>query len=123
MRDDFQDEVDLAVEHVALAHFGEATNVVLERAEGVLGLGFQRDHGEDGDRKAQFGGIEIGVIATDDAQFLQRADTAQAGGGGEADAAGQIDVGDPPFSLQLGEEPPVDLVKVSHLNRDAFRAF
>src|SRR6185503_20779619 len=93
LADDLEDEVDLAVEHVALAHLGQALDVILERLEVFLRLALEADHREHGDGEAQARGVEIGMIAANHARFLERADAAQAGRRGQSHAAGEIDVG------------------------------
>jgi hypothetical protein len=52
-----------------------------------LGLALQPDHGEDLHLEAQFARIDLGVVAADEARFLQRADPAQAGRRRDAHAA------------------------------------
>ena len=99
-RDDLQDEVYFAVEHVALADFRDRRDMRFERREVAFGLAAQADHREHGDRVAQGRGVELGVIALDRAGFLQRADAAQAGRGGQPDAIGQLDIGHPPVRLE-----------------------
>ena len=114
---DFQDEVDFAVEHMAFAHFGNVGDMRFEGGEVVLRLAAQRHHREDGNREAEAGGIEIGVIAADHTRFLQRADAAQAGRRGEADAFGELDVGHAPILLQMSEDLTIDPIErhcVSH---------
>src|SRR3546814_9900775 len=76
--DDLEDEVDFTVEHVTFADFGNVRHVLFEFGEIALGLALEADHREHGDRIAQRGRIEFGVIPLDRAGFLQRADAAQA---------------------------------------------
>jgi len=112
--DDLEDEIDLAVEHVALAHLGQRAHVLLELAQRFLGLALQADQREDGDRKAQLRRVKLGMIAPDHARLLQRAHPAQAGRRGQAHALRQLDIGDAPFILQLGEKAPIDPVECCH---------
>ena len=56
------------------------------------------------------------MVPLDHALFLERADATQAGGRGEPDAVGELDVGDAPFVLQLGQQTAVDFVKIGHLD-------
>src|SRR5690606_12245097 len=112
--DDLEDKVDLAVQHVAFAHFGQSGDVLLERAQIAFGLALQADHGEDHDREAEAGRVEIGVVAADHARFLQRTHAAQARRSGEPDPARQIDVGDAPFRLEFSQQPAVYAVERRH---------
>lgn len=99
---------------MAFAHFGQAAHVLLELAQGILGLALERDQGKDHDRIAKLGRIKIGVITADDARFLQRAHPAQAGRRGQPDPLGQLDVGDAPFVLQFGQKPAIDRIQICH---------
>ena len=63
---------------MTFAHFGQVAHRFFELAQCFFGLAFQGNHRENGDREAQFRAIQIGVIAADHAQFLERADPAQA---------------------------------------------
>ena len=89
--------------------------MIFELAERFLGLTFQRNEREDGDRITQLRRVQFGVIALDDAGFLERANPAQARRRGQPDARGQFHVGHPAFVLQLGQQPAIDLIKVGHL--------
>jgi hypothetical protein len=96
---------------------GNVGDMRFEGGEIVLCLAAQRHHREDGNREAEAGGIEIGVIAADHTRFLQRADAAQAGRRGEADAFGELDVGHAPILLQMSEDLTIDPIErhcVSH---------
>ena len=110
MGDDLQDEIDLAVEHVAFADLRQGGDMVFKGAQIGFGLALQADHGEHGDAIAQRHRIQIGVIALDDAIFFQRAHAAQAGRGGEASPSGKIDVGDAAFGLQMTQDHAIDIV-------------
>ena len=54
------------------------------------------------------GGVDVGVVAADHAGALERAHAAQARRGREADALGQLDVGEPPVGLQLAEDCAIE---------------
>src|SRR5690554_307209 len=111
LADDLEDEVDFPVEHVTFADVWKIGNVLLESAQVFLGLALEADHREDRDRETEAGWIEIGVVAANDASFLQRANAAQARWRGEADTAGKINVGDAAFGLKLGQQPAVYAVE------------
>lgn len=115
--DDFQDKIDLAVEHVAFAHFGQLRHVVFKFAERAFGLALQTDHGEHRDRKAELRCVEIGVISFDNAFFLQRANAAQTRWRSQADAVRQFNIRDAPFVLQFSKQFAVDFVKIGQCMR------
>ncbi|PAV74996.1 hypothetical protein WR25_10395 [Diploscapter pachys] len=96
---------------MAFAHFGNVGDMGFEGREIVLRLAAQRDHREDGNREAEAGGIEIGVIAADHTRFLQRTHAAQAGRRCEADAFGELDVGHAPILLQMSEDLTIDPIE------------
>src|SRR3546814_2214442 len=83
MAHDLEDEVDLAVEHMAFADLGQRVHMLFKGAQISLGLAFQAHHRKDGDAIAQAFRIESGVIAANDAGFLQTADPSPARGGGD----------------------------------------
>src|SRR3546814_1216280 len=56
-RDDLEQKVDFAVQHIAFAHFGEAADIILERLQVGFGLAAQADHRKDGDAIAELRGI------------------------------------------------------------------
>jgi hypothetical protein len=67
------------------------------------------------------GGVEPGGDDPDDAGLLQAADPVQGRGGGEADQAGQLDVGAVRVLLQDGQQLDVNIVKLNgHLTIDYF---
>src|SRR3990167_7369598 len=109
---DLQQKIGLARQHVALANLVPAGDQVLERLEIGLGLAVQPDQREHGDAVAQGFGAEFGMIALDDAGALKGADPAQAGGGGNASALRQIDVGHATVGLQIAENAPIDSIEL-----------
>ena len=111
-RDHLQDEVDLAVQHMAFAHFGQGVDMVLERLEIGLGLALEADHREHGDGVAQHRRIDHGMIGGDGAGFLQRTDTAQARRCRQPDLARQIHIGHPAIVLQFAQDLQVDVVDI-----------
>ena len=96
---------------MAFADLRQRRDMLLERAQVVLGLAAQADHREDGDGIAERLGFEIGVVAADHAGLLERADPAQARRGGQPGALGEIDVGDPPLGLEMCQDDPVDRIE------------
>jgi hypothetical protein len=55
-------------------------------------------------------GVDAGVVAGDDAGPLEGADAAQARGRGQADAVGQVGVGQAAVDGQLGDNCAIDPV-------------
>src|SRR5690606_15605236 len=111
---DFEDEIYLAVEHVALTDLGQRSDVLFEGAQVFFRLALEADHRENGYSEAEARRVQIGMVTTDHAGFFQRADPAQARRRGKADAAGQIDVSHPPLRLQFRQQPAVDAVERNH---------
>ena len=54
------------------------------------------------------------LSTSDVLMIVQRADAAQARRGGQADAVGQLDIGDSPLVLELTQQAPVDIVEIGH---------
>ena len=109
----FEEEIHLARQHVALAHFRPAPRPFLEMLEvGVL-LAGQADKDEAGDLKAQRLAVQFGVIALDIAGLFQRPHAAQAGRRGDLGAARQLHIGDAAIGLQLGQDAQVDGVQLA----------
>src|SRR3546814_5481136 len=69
----------------------------LETVQHGLGLAVEADQGEEGDLEAERLGVELGVVALDVAGLLQGAHAPEAGRRGDAGAARQLHVGDPPI--------------------------
>ena len=80
-----------------------------------------RELDEDGDLQAaaEGGGVDVGVVAADHAGLLERADAAQAGGGGEVDPLGQLDVREAPVPAQLVDDCAIYLVHGTELRQAA----
>jgi len=68
--DHLQQEIRFPRQHVALPHLGPGPHGILEGLQIVFGLGIQPDLGEHGDVEAQHLGLQVGVIAADEARFL-----------------------------------------------------
>nr|WP_173091525.1 hypothetical protein [Actinomadura verrucosospora] len=65
---------------------------------------------EDGEAEAEPAPVEFGAVSRDDAVVLQRLGAAQAGGGGEADVLGEVDVGGAAVLLEAVEDGAIDAV-------------
>ena len=116
-RDQLQQEIAAAADHVALPHLGPAGDKLLERRQHHLLLAVQSDDGEEHDFPAEFLWLGVGVIATDHPGLLQPPHPPQAGWRGDAGAARQLDIGHPPIRLQLGQDAAVDRVEDRRLVR------
>src|SRR5688572_12231945 len=66
----FEDEIDFARQHVALAHLRPAPRAFLEVPEIAILLAGQADKDETGDFETQRLAVEIGVIPLDETRFL-----------------------------------------------------
>ena len=111
-RDDFQDEIDLAVQHVAFAHQRPASATILEGLEIVVVLAVQGHEREDGDRQAERLGVEARVVALDEARLLESTHAPEARGGRDPHPARQLDIGDAALGLELGKDFSVDLIEL-----------
>src|SRR4051812_46116474 len=96
----FEEEIHLARQHVALAHFLPAAGALLEMLEIRVLLAGEADKDEAGDLEAQRLPVQLGMIALDEARLFQGADAAQAGRRGDPGAARQLDIGDAAVGLQ-----------------------
>lgn len=112
MGNDFQDKIDLSIEHVAFPDLRQLRDMVFKGQEIDLCLTFQRHHCKNGDAVAERLGIEIGVIALDDPVILQRTDPAQAGRCRQACTGSKFDVGNTPVMLQVAEYQSISCVKL-----------
>ena len=70
-----------------------------------------RDADEGGDGVAGEAGVDRGVVAGDDASFLEAEDSLFDGGRGEAYAAAELSEGQAGVALEFGEDLPGDLVQ------------
>ena len=107
----FQEEVDLPVEHVALAHRGPALGQRLEGAQVRLRLTRQRHHREDAHLEAKPPRVERRVVAPDEPPLLERAHPAQAGRSADPHPPRELHVRHPPVGLQLREDAAVERVE------------
>src|SRR5215212_1207561 len=108
----FQNEVDLARKHPALAHQRLGPHELLEGAQVGFGLAGQMHGCEHGDVKAEPARIEKPAIALDVALFLERSHPAQTRRWGNPYPLGQFDVGNSAVGLDLAQNFEVDLVKI-----------
>ena len=115
-RDEAEQEVAPATDHVALPHFRPGRHHTLEGGEHRFLLRLQPHQGEEGDLPAQHLRVEIGMIAADHALFLQPPHAAQAGGGRQADAPGQFDIRHAAVSLELRKNLTVHAIQVGFIN-------
>ena len=111
---DLENEVDLAIEHVALANLGQLRDVLFEFAQIGLGLALEADHGEYGNGKAQLRRVEIGVIAAYDPVLFKPSHAAQTRRRCQPDTLRQFHVRHAALRLQFTQQTAVDLVKIGH---------
>ncbi len=102
-----QEEIDLAREHVAIAHDGRAPRPLLEGDQIGFGLAVQPDHGEGRHVEAERLVVQDRGEAFDDPGLLQRTHATQAGRRGDPHLAGEIDIGDAAVGLKFTQNPPV----------------
>ena len=76
--DDLEQEIRLATQHVALAYLRPGGDQVFEGFQVVFGLAGQTDLGKNHDAETERYRVDIGMIAGDNAGFLERPDPAQA---------------------------------------------
>ena len=105
---------------MALAHLRPGADHLLELLQIGLGLAGQPDKGKDLNGVAEGFGIDIGVVAADDALFLENADTAQAGRRGDAGTLGEVDIRHPAVFLQITQDLAVNRIQL-YLTGHAFR--
>ena len=106
-----QHEVVGPARHVALAHLRPAAGQGLEVVQHRLRLAVQADQREEGHLEAQGLGVQVGVVALDEAGFLQGAHAPEAGRRRDAGAPRQLHVGDPSVFLEVLQDLQVDSVQ------------
>src|SRR5580658_1108161 len=114
---DLQEKIGLTREHVHLAHLGPGEGQDLEGLEIRLRLAREADLGEDRDAEAQRLGIDVGVVAPNEAGLLERAHAPEAGRRRDAGALRQIDVGHATGRLQIAQNASIDLVELDAAHR------
>ena len=80
-----------------------------------------RDQGLDA--AVEGGGIDVGVVAADDAPAGERPDPFQAGGGRDAEPAGQLAVGLPRICLEKPDDLRIKFVHVREFASDSDHSF
>lgn len=119
--DDFQQEVGFSDEHVAFPDFWPLLDGFFELLQVVFGLACEPHEGEDDNGIAERFGVDIGVIAADDAFFLEGSDSSEAGRSGYSDSFGQFDIGHSSVVLQVLEDTSVDIIESVFLSHVGFR--
>jgi hypothetical protein len=112
--DNLQNKINFAIEHMAFAHLRQRSHMILELSQSFFRLALQADHSKHSNCKAQLCAVKVSMITPDHAGIFQRADSAQAGRRSQTDPLSQLDIGHPPFFLQFGQQPPVDLIEIRH---------
>ena len=113
-----------AYEGVGVAGDGEALDEFGQRSDGVvdlvdLGSADEAQFGECFDFAAEFGVVEGGGVAGDDAGFLEAVDASFGGGGGEADTAPDFAGGAPAVVDEQGEDRVVGIVDICAWHGDS----
>src|SRR5690606_39894375 len=83
-----------------------------------IGLAMKADRAERDEVLSKRFAVENGAITPDDAAFFKLAHAAKAGRGRNADAFGQLDIGDAPVVLELPKDFPIDFIQIG-LDRHA----
>lgn len=105
-------EVGFARHHPGAAHDRPAAGAVGEGFQVDFRLAVEADEAEGDDVHAERWRVEQRAVALDDALVLEALDAAQAGRGGDADPARQLDIGHASVILQLAQDLPVDGVEI-----------
>ena len=111
VRDDLEDEVGFAGQHVAFAHLWPRAHQVLERLEVGLRLADEANMGKDRDAETHRLGVDLRVIALYEPRLFQRAHAPQARGRRNPRPFRQIDVGHATIGLQVGKDAKIDSVE------------
>lgn len=93
---------------MAFDDFRDLSDDFGESAEAVSG---DADFDEGGHGEADFFGLNLGVVADDDAGFFEFVDALCGGWGRETDAATELCEGDAGILLEFVEDSEVDLVE------------
>lgn len=110
--DDVDEVVHVAGEGVAGDDFFPLVDEGGEGGDGVGVVAGQLDADEGLQAEAQAFGVDFGAVAGDHTLAFEALDAAQAGGGGEVDAFGQLGVGLAAGALEFGQQQQVGAVEV-----------
>ncbi len=105
--EDMQEIIHLAGHDIAADDLGMAQHRLAERLVEAVLVALQADLDEGLDAEAQMLAVEPGDIAADGAAGFELLGAAEARRGGEADALGEIDIGDPAFFLEYAQDPEI----------------
>ena len=104
----------VAGDEVALQHLGQILDGAIEVLEPLRSVPVHGDVNVGGEGQPQLAGIEQGDMGIDETGILQRLDPARAGGGGEPDQLGQLQVADAAIFLHQLQNMPVYTIKFQH---------
>ncbi len=104
----------VAGDEVTLEHFGQLTDGAVKIFEPLRGVPVHGDVNVGGEGQPQLAGVEQGDVGVDETGILQRLDPAGAGGGGEPDQLGQLQVADAAILLHQLQNMPVYAIKFQH---------
>ena len=110
MQAHFDQVVVLAGHEVAFEDLRDFQHFAAELFKNIAGFGMQLDFHKHQEAVVQSGGVEAGVVAADVAVALQAAHAFGYGGGGQADALGQLGHAQAGIFLQELEDAVVDAV-------------
>jgi hypothetical protein len=110
-----QQIVGLAGDRMRLQHLVESLEEMREVLGGRVAVLGERDSGEHLDRVTELARVEIGPVGADVAGLLEARAPARALGRREADALGQLGVGETCVLLQGREQPQVCRVQAHYL--------
>lgn len=102
---------------VAFGDLRRAGDGAFEGLLAGLGMGVEAHGHIGGEADAELDGVEDGAVALDQARTFHVLHAAEAGGGREADAFGEDEVGDPAIAAKFLQYPGVYTVNLRHLLR------
>lgn len=102
-----QEEVRLAGDEVHRDHLRQVDHRTVEGLGLLLAVAFHLDPDEHREAEADLVAVDAGLVAANHPGLFQQAHAAQAGGRGEADLLGQLDVAQAAVALEGGEDAVV----------------
>ena len=109
--DTFEDEINFAVEHVALAHQRPVAAFFFKGGQIGFGLAGKPDHSKDLHLKTQIARVHICMISADVAAFFQSSHTPQTRRRRDADTFGKLDIRHATICLQFGQDLAINRIK------------
>ncbi len=97
--DDFENEINLSIQHVAFTDFGNRCNMLFKQRQILLGLTSQGNHRKYRNGVAETRGIEVGMISMNESGFFKCPDPAQARRRGKPNPFGEFNICHPTILL------------------------